>query len=81
MDQEELIEQLTAQVQALQAQFTAQAAAAAPVPAPTPAPALAPRPPKVAPPSPFSGAQDDLEHFKAECSLYLTMRQTEFPDE
>ena len=76
MDQEELIEQLTAQVQALQAQFTAQAAAQA-----VPAPAPIHRPPKVAPPSPFSSAQDDLKHFKAECSLYLTMRQAEFLDE
>ena len=83
MDQEDLIEQLTAQVQALQEQFAAQAAAQA-VPAPTPAPIPAPvhHPPKVALPSPFSGAQDNLKCFKAECSLYLMMRQgqAEFPD-
>ena len=39
-----------------------------------------PKAPKVAPPSPFSGCQDDLDCFKAECWVYLVMRHTEFPD-
>src|SRR5258708_34145827 len=45
------------------------------------APPPPPKPPKVSTPSPFSGVQDDLDCFKAECSLYLSMRQSEFPDE
>ena len=79
MDQQDQIDQLTAQIQALQVQIAAQAGGHAPPHAPVPALAL--QPPKVAPPSPFSGGQDDLECFKAECNLYLTMRQAEFPDE
>src|SRR5260370_28995165 len=79
MDQQDQIDQLAAQIQALQAQIAAQARGHTPLHAPVPAPAL--QPPKVTPPSPFSGGQDDLECFKAECNLYLTMRQVEFPDE
>src|SRR5260370_37090555 len=79
MDQQDQIDQLAAQIQALQAQITAQARGPAPLHAPAPAPAL--QPPKVTPPSPFSGGQDDLKCFKAECNLYLTMRQAEFLDE
>src|SRR5258707_2675472 len=45
------------------------------------APPPPPKPPKASTPSPFSGAQDDLDCFKAECSLYLSMRHSEFPDE
>src|SRR5258708_19024178 len=37
--------------------------------------------PKVANPTPFSSAQDDLDCFKAECSLYLSMRSVKFTDE
>src|SRR5260370_34053877 len=51
----------------------------------TPQPSAAPvpplKPPKVVTPSPFSGAQDDLDRFKAECSLYLSMRHSKFLDE
>src|SRR6266436_3653423 len=36
-----------------------------------------PPPPKVATPC----TQDDLDHFKVECSLYLSMRHSEFLDE
>src|ERR1700677_4254663 len=39
-----------------------------------------PKPPKIAAPTPFSGLQDDLDCFKAECWVYLAMRHTEFPD-
>src|SRR5258706_811182 len=35
---------------------------------------------QVAAPTPFSGTQDNLDHFKAEYSLYLSMRSTEFTD-
>src|SRR5260221_4153089 len=80
MSTEELIAQLTAQITALQAQLTC-CSQSPPPPQPCPAPSPPPKPPKVSAPSPFSGAQDDLDHFKAECSLYLSMRQSEFPDE
>src|SRR5258708_6752319 len=79
MSTEEHIAQLTAQIAALQAQL-ARCSWSPPPPQPSTAPPP-PKPPKVSTPSPFSGAQDDLDHFKAECSLYLSMRQSEFLDE
>src|SRR6266436_181760 len=72
MSTEEHIAQLTAQVAALQAQL-AHRSRSPPPPQPSTAPAPLPKPPKVSTPSPFSGAQDDLDHFKAKCS--------KFPDE
>src|SRR5258708_4114136 len=81
MSTEEHITQLTAQIMALQAQLARCSRSPPPAPPqPTAAPPPPPKPPKVSPPSPFSGAQDDLDHFKAECSLYLSMRRSEFPD-
>ena len=52
-----------------------------PAPAPPPAPAPAPRPkaPKVAPPTPYSGASEDLDRFKAECGIYFHVHAAEFP--
>src|SRR5258705_4630444 len=79
MSTEEHIAQLTAQVAALQAQL-AHCSWSPPPPQPSAAPVPTPKPPKVATPSPFSSAQDNLDHFKAECSLYLSMRHSEFPD-
>jgi hypothetical protein len=79
MSTEEHIAQLTAQVTALQAQLAQPSRSPPPQPTATATPP--PKPPKVAPPTPFSGAQDDLDRFKAECSLYLNMRHAEFPDE
>src|SRR5258707_1255631 len=79
MSTEEHINQLTAQVVALQAQL-AHHSRSPPPPQPSTAPTPAPKLPKVATPTPFSGAQDDLDHFKAECSLYLSMRSAEFTD-
>src|SRR5258708_3750583 len=79
MSTEEHIAQLTAQIATLQAQLT-HCSWSPPPPQPS-APPPPPKPPKVSAPSPFSGAQDDLDCFKAECSLYLSMRQSEFPDE
>src|SRR6266436_4376159 len=79
MSTEEHITQLTAQITALWAQLACHSWSP-----PPPQPSTAPpplKPPKVSAPSPFSGAQDDLDHFKAECSLYLSMRQSEFLDE
>src|SRR5258705_361758 len=80
MSTKEHINQLTAQVVALQAQL-AHCSWSPPPPQPSTAPTPAPKPPKVATPTPFSSAQDDLDHFKAECSLYLSMRSTKFTDE
>src|SRR6266478_7934404 len=79
MSTEEHITQLTAQIAALQAQL-AHCSQSPPPPQPS-APPPPPKPPKVSAPSPFSGAQDDLDCFKAECSLYLSMRRSEFLDE
>src|SRR5258707_9346327 len=82
MSTKEHIAQLTAQIMALQAQLAHRSQSPPPAPAqPSAAPPPPPKPPKVSAPSPFSGVQDDLDHFKAECSLYLSMRRSEFPDE
>src|SRR5258707_6559248 len=79
MSTEEHIAQLTAQVTALQAQL-AHRSWSPPLPQPSAAPVPTPKPPKVVTPSPFSGTQDDLDCSKAECSLYLSMRHSEFSD-
>src|SRR6266436_2721859 len=79
MSTEEHITQLTAQVAALQAQL-AHCSQSPPPPQPSTAPVPTPKPPKVVTPSPFSGTQDDLDCFKVECSLYLSMRHSEFLD-
>src|SRR5258706_718409 len=80
MSTEEHITQLTAQIATLQAQL-AHRSWSPPPPQPSAAPPPPPKPPKVSTPSPFSGVQDDLDCFKAKCSLYLSMRHSEFPDE
>src|SRR5258707_893876 len=79
MSTEEHITQLTAQIAALQAQLAHRSRSPPPPQPSAPPPPL--KPPKVSTPSPFSGVQDNLDHFKAECSLYLSMRQSKFPDE
>src|SRR5258708_39498311 len=79
MSTEEHINQFTAQVAALQAQLAC-CSQSPPPPQPSTAP-TAPKLPKVATPTLFSGAQDDLDCFKAECSLYLSMRSAKFTDE
>src|SRR5260221_6281247 len=82
MSTEEHITQLTAQIMALQAQLAHRSRSPPPAPAqPSAAPPPPPKPPNVSTPSPFSGAQDDLDPFKAKCSLYLSMRRSKFPDE
>src|SRR5258707_15348951 len=80
MSTEEHINQLTAQVAALQAQLACHSQSPPP-PQPSAAPTPTPKPPKVATPTLFSGTQDNLDCFKAECSLYLSMRSAEFTDE
>src|SRR5260221_1497325 len=79
MSTEEHITQLTAQITTLQAQLAHRSQSPPPPQPSAPPPPL--KPPKVSAPSPFSGVQDDLDHFKAECSLYLSMRHSEFLDE
>ena len=74
MSLEDQVAGLTAQLSALQAQLTAQSL-------PPYRPTAAPKPPKVAPPTPFSGAQDDLDRFQDECWVYLAKRHAEFPDD
>src|SRR5258708_5233364 len=80
MSTEEHIAQLTAQITTLQAQLTC-CSQSPPPPQPSAAPPPPLKPPKVSAPSPFSGVQDNLDCFKAECSLYLSMRQSKFLDE
>src|SRR5258708_3590540 len=80
MSTEEHITQLTAQIAALQAQL-AHHSQSPPPPQPSAAPPPPPKPPKASAPSPFSGAQDNLDCFKAKCSLYLSMRRSKLPDE
>src|SRR5260221_491793 len=69
---------LMQQIQALQNQLSAW----------TPSPPVDPLPPtattklpKIAAPTLFTGLQDDLDRFKAECSLYICLRGSEFPNE
>src|SRR5258708_7280427 len=78
MSTEEHITQLTAQITTLQAQLTHRSRSPPPPQPSAPPPPL--KPPKVSSPHPFSGVQDNLDHFKAECSLYLSMSQSEFLD-
>src|SRR5258708_37596953 len=81
MSTEEDLAKLTAQFMDHQAQLACCSWSPPPAPAqPSAAPPPPPKHPKVSTPSPFSGAQDDLDRFKAECSLYLSMRHSEFPD-
>src|SRR5258708_9796460 len=79
MSTEEHITQLTAQIATLQAQLACRSQSPPPPQPSAPPPPL--KPPKFSAPSPFSGAQDNLDCFKAKCSLYLSMRQSEFLDE
>src|SRR5258707_1276384 len=79
MSTEKHIAQLTAQIATLQAQLACCSWSPPPT-QPSAAPPPPPKPPKVSAPSPFSGVQDDLDCFKAKCSLYLSMRQSEFLD-
>ena len=76
MSLQEQVQVLTAQLQALLNQLSAQTPTADP-----PAPPNLPKPPKVAAPTPFKGTRDDLNRFKAECSLYMAMHTIEFQDE
>src|SRR5258708_9404033 len=80
MSTKDHITQLTAQIHALHAQLPCRRQSPPP-PQPSTAPPPPPKPPNVLTPPPFSGTQDDLDCFKAECSLYLRMRSAKFTNE
>src|SRR6266481_4904349 len=69
---------LTQQIQALQNQLSAWSLSPPvdPPPLPTTTKLL-----KIAAPTPFTGLQDDLDRFKVECSPYICLQGSEFPDE
>src|SRR5258707_137989 len=69
---------LTQQIQALQNQLSARSLSP---PVDPPPPPTTTKLPKIATPTPFTGLQDDLNHFKVECSLYICLQGSEFPDE
>src|SRR5258705_9842516 len=69
---------LTQQIQVLQNQLSAwtMSPSADPPPPPTTTKLL-----KIAAPTLFTGLQDNLNCLKAECSLYICLQGSEFPDE
>src|SRR5258707_649618 len=75
---EEQVTLLTQQIQVLQNQLSAWSPSPPVDPPPLP---TTTKLPKIAAPTPFTGLQDDLDCFKAECSLYIHLRGSEFPDE
>src|SRR6266436_3885898 len=75
---EDQVAQLTLQIQVLQNQLSAQTMSP---PVDPPPPPTMTKLPKITAPTPFTGLQDDLDCFKAECSLYICLRGSEFPNE
>ena len=75
---EEQVALLTQQIQVLQNQLSTQSLSP---PVDLPPPPTTTKLLKIAAPTPFTGLQDDLNHFKAECSLYICLQGSEFPDE
>ena len=67
---EEQVTLLTQQIQALQNQLSTRSPSPPidPPPLPTTTKLL-----KIATPTPFMGLQDNLDHFKAECALYICL--------
>src|SRR5258708_24496389 len=68
---------LTQQIQVLQNQLSAQTPSP---PVDLPPPPTTTKLPKIATPTPFTGLQDDLDCFKVECSLYICLQGSKFPD-
>src|SRR5258706_16353920 len=66
--------------QQTQAQQNQQTPGPLPPTIPLPPPPATTKLPKITMPTPFTGLQDDLNHFKAECSLYICLQGSEFPD-
>ena len=75
---EDQVIQLTLQIQALQNQLSTRTTS---LPADPPPPPATAKLLKIATPTLFTGLQDDHDHFKAECSLYICLQGSEFPDE
>src|SRR5258705_3971988 len=78
MSLKEQVAQLTLQIQVLQNQLSTQTMSP---PVDPPPPPTMMKPLKIATPTPFTGLQDDLDHFKAECSLCRQLPGSKFPDE
>src|SRR5258708_21310914 len=74
---EERVAQLMLQIQVLQNQLSTWTMS--PPADPSPPPAMT-KLPKIAAPTLFTGLQDDLDYFKVECSLYIHLQGSEFPD-
>src|SRR5258708_4789324 len=74
---EEQVTLLTQQIQVLQNQLSAWSLSPPVDPPPLP---TTTKLPKITAPTPFTGLQDDLNHFKAECSLYICLQGSEFPN-
>src|SRR6266436_3751206 len=74
---EEQVTLLAQQIQALQNQLSTWSPSPPVDPPPLP---TTTKLPKIATPTPFTGLQDDLDHFKVECSPYICLRGSEFPD-
>ena len=70
--------QLTLQIQVLQNQLSAWTKSP---PADPPPPPATTKLLKIATPTPFTGLQDDLDHFKVGCSLYIHLQGSKFPNE
>src|SRR5258708_36763691 len=68
---------LTQQIQVLQNQLSAQSLSP---PVDPPPPPTTTNLPKITAPTPFTGLQDDLDHFKAELSLYICLHGADFPN-
>src|SRR5258707_9345597 len=75
---EEQVTLLTQQTKALQNQLSTQSPSP---PVDPPPPPTTTKLPKITAPTPFTGLQDDLNHFKVECSLYICLQGSEFPNE
>ena len=75
---EEQVALLMQQIQALQNQLSAWSPSPPTDPPPLP---TTTKLPKIATPTLFTGLQDDLDCFKAECALYICLQGSEFPDD
>src|SRR5258708_5647751 len=74
---EEQVALLTQQIQVLQNQLSTRSPSP---PVDLPPPPTTTKLPKIATPTLVTGLQDDLDCFKVECSLYICLRGSEFPD-
>ena len=75
---EEQVALLTQQIQVLQNHLSTRSPSP---PVDPPLPPTTTKLLKIAMPTLFTGLQDDLDHFKAECALYIRLQGSEFPDD